>query len=164
MSYTDDNLQKAFVGESQANRKYLAFAQKADSDGYPQVAKLFRAAAEAETVHALAHFAKMDAVKSTEENLRQAIIGETMEATEMYPSMITHAREDGNTAAETGFRWANKVEEEHAALYKEALEKLKELPEGDYYVCQVCGHTNFGEAPDICPVCSAPEEKFKKVE
>jgi rubrerythrin len=164
MTYTDDNLLKAFAGESQANRKYLAFAKKADSDGLPQVAKLFRAAAEAETVHALSHLDKLKAVKSTEENLKQAIIGETEEATEMYPSMITHAREDGNTAAETGFRWANKVEEEHAALYKEALEKLKDLPKGDYYVCQVCGHTHFGSAPESCPVCGAPKEKFKKTE
>jgi rubrerythrin len=157
-------LAKAFAGESQANRKYLAFAQKADSDGLPQVAKLFRAAAEAETVHALAHLDKMNGVGKTEENLKQAIIGETHEATEMYPSMIIHAREDGNTSAETGFRWANKVEAEHAELYKEALEKMKDLPSGDYYVCQVCGHTHFGTAPDICPVCGAPKEKFKKVE
>lgn len=162
MSYTDDNLQKAFAGESQANRKYLAFAKKAEGEGYLQVAKLFRAAAEAETVHALAHLDKMDGVKSTEENLKEAIMGETREATEMYPSMITHAKEDGNTAAETGFRWANKVESEHAELYKEALEKMKELPAGDYYVCQVCGHTHFGEAPDSCLVCGAPKEKFKK--
>jgi rubrerythrin len=164
MTYTDDNLQKAFAGESQANRKYLAFAKKADSDGYAQVAKLFRAAAEAETVHALAHLQKLKGVKTTEENLREAIMGETKEATEMYPSMITHAREDGNTEAETGFRWANKVEAEHAELYKEALEKMKSLPQGDYYVCQVCGHTHFGAAPDVCPVCGAPKEKFKKVE
>lgn len=164
MSYTDDNLEKAFIGEAQANRKYLAYAQKAESDGYKQIAKLFRAAAEAETVHALAHFAKMNAVGSTEENLKQAITGETYEAQEMYPSMISHAKQDGNTAAETGFRWANKVEEEHVALYKEALEKMKDLPAGDYYVCQVCGHTHFGQAPESCPICGAPKEKFKKVE
>lgn len=164
MSYTDDNLQKAFAGESQANRKYLAFAKKADGDGYKQIAKLFRATAEAETVHALAHLSKLNGVNSTEDNLREAITGEIYEAKEMYPAMVIHAREDGNTVAETGFRWANRVEEEHATLYKEALEKLKELPEGDYFVCQVCGHTHFGVAPDICPICGAPKEKFKKVE
>jgi len=163
MSYTDDNLAKAFAGESQANRKYLAYAKKADSEGLTQVAKLFRAAAEAETVHAMAHLDKLNGVKTTEENLKEAILGETQEATEMYPSMVTHAREDGNTAAETGFRWANKVEQEHAELYKEALENMKNLPQGDYYICQVCGHTHFGSAPDICPVCGAPKEKFKKV-
>lgn len=163
MTYTDDNLQKAFAGEAQANRKYLAFAKKAESEGYKQVAKLFRAVAEAETVHAMSHLQKMNGVKSTEDNLRQAVIGETYEANEMYPSMITHAREDGNTEVETGFRWADKVEAEHAELYKEALEKLKNLPEGDYFVCQICGHTHFGSAPEVCPVCGAPKEKFTEI-
>lgn len=163
MSHTDDNLKKAFEGESQANRKYLAYAKKAEGEGYKQVAKLFRAAAEAETVHAMSHLQKMGGVKSTEENLREAILGETHEATEMYPTMITHAREDGNTEAQTGFRWANQVEAEHAELYKEALDKLKELPVGDYYVCQICGHTHFDAAPNLCPICGSPKENFIEV-
>jgi len=164
MTYTDDNLEKAFAGEAQANRKYLAYAAKADGEGYPQIAKLFRAAAESETIHALSHLDKLGTVKSTEENLKKAITGELQEATVMYPSMFIHAREEGQTAAETGFRWARRVEEEHADYYKEALEKMKELPAVDYYVCQVCGHVHPGKAPDNCPVCGAPKEKFKKVE
>jgi len=164
MSYTDDNLAKAFAGESQANRKYLAYAKKADSEGLTQVAKLFRAAAESETIHAMSHLDKLGVVGSTEENLRKAIIDETQEATVMYPSMFIHAREEGQTAAETGFRWARRVEEEHADYYKEALERMKDLPTEDYYVCQVCGHVHPGKAPDNCPVCGAPKEKFKKVE
>lgn len=164
MNYTNENLKKAFSGESQANRKYLAFAKKADEEGLAQVAKLFRAAADAETVHALAHLDKLDGVKTTEENLKQAIEGETHEAEEMYPAMILHAKEENNKAAEVGFRWANEVEAEHAELYKEALSKLRDMESGDYYVCQACGHTHFKNAPDVCPVCGAPKEMFKKVE
>lgn len=164
MTYTDDNLKKAFAGESQANRRYLAFAKKAEGDGLKQVAKLFRAVAAAETVHANLHLDKMGEVKDTEENIRQAIKGETYEATEMYPSMITHAREDSNTEAETIFRWADKVEGEHAELFKEALEKMKDLPESDYYICQGCGHTHVSEAPEFCPVCGASRDSFIKAE
>ncbi|MBW6431942.1 rubrerythrin family protein [Patescibacteria group bacterium] len=164
MNYTHENLKKAFAGESQANRKYLAFAKKADEEGLIQVAKLFRAAAEAETIHALAHLEKLDMVKSTEENLKHAIEGETHEADQMYPAMILHAREENNQAAEIGFKWANAVEAEHADLYKTALEKMGDLNETDYYVCQVCGHTHEGEPEGNCPVCGAPKEKFKRVE
>lgn len=164
MSYTEENLKKAFAGESQANRKYLAFAKKADDEGLAQVAKLFRAAADAETVHAHAHLDKLGGVKSTGENLKEAIQGETHEAEEMYPSMIRHAKDEGNAAAETGFRWANKVESEHAGLYKSALSKMKEMESTDYYVCQVCGHTHEGKPEGNCPVCDAPKEKFKRIE
>lgn len=163
MSHTEDNLKKAFAGEAEANRKYLAFAKKAEGEGYKQIAKLFRATAEAETVHAMSYLHTLGAIKSTEENLKEAILGEIQEATEMYPSMITHAREDGATQAQTGFRWANQVEAEHAELYKEALNKLKELPVVDYYVCQVCGYTGSKAAPDFCPICNAPKEKFTEV-
>lgn len=164
MNYTHENLLKAFSGESQANRKYLAFSKKADEEGYAQVAKLFRAAAEAETVHALSHLEKIGEIGSTEENLRQAIKGETHEAEKMYPSMILHAKEEGNKAAEIGFRWANEVEKEHANLYKKALELMEGLEEIDYFVCQICGHTNEGEITGNCPVCGAKKENFKKVE
>lgn len=164
MNYTKENLKKAFAGESQANRKYVAFAKKADQEGYKQIAKLFRAAAEAETIHALSHLDKLDGVGTTEENLKEAIEGETHEAEEMYPAMILHAKEENNQAAEIGFRWANKVESEHAALYKKALAEMDNAEIVDYYVCQLCGHTHVGEAPDVCSVCGAPKEKFKKVE
>lgn len=164
MNYTKENLKKAFAGESQANRKYVAFAKKADQEGYKQIAKLFRAAAEAETIHALSHLDKLDGVGTTEENLKEAIEGETHEAEEMYPAMILHAKEENNQAAEIGFSWANKVESEHAALYKKALAEMNNAEIVDYYVCQLCGHTHVGEAPNVCPVCGAPKEKFKKVE
>lgn len=164
MDYTHENLLKAFSGESQANRKYLAFSKKAEEEGYVQVAKLFRAAAEAETVHALSHLEKLGFVGTTEKNLREAIDGETHEAEQMYPAMILHAKEEGNQAAEIGFRWANEVEKEHAALYRKALENLENLEDVDYFICQICGHTHEGEPQKGCPVCGAPNEKFKLVE
>lgn len=163
MNYTHENLKKAFAGESEANRRYLAFAKKAQEEGLTQVSKLFRAAAEAETIHALAHLDKIGEIKSTKENLESAIKGETHEAEKMYPSMILHAKEEGNQEAVIGFKWANEVEREHANLYKEALEKLENLEEIDYNVCQVCGHTHVGEAPNVCPVCGAPKEKFRLI-
>ncbi|MEJ5187413.1 MAG: rubrerythrin family protein [Candidatus Geothermincolales bacterium] len=161
---TMDNLKEAFAGESQANRKYLAFAAKADQEGYPQVAKLFRAAAEAETVHAMAHLRAMKAIGTTEENLRAAIEGETAEFQKMYPRMMEEAKAEGNNEAYISFANANAVEEIHAGLYKKALENLGNNEEVDYYVCQVCGNTVENEAPERCPICGAPREKFKKVD
>jgi rubrerythrin len=163
---TEDNLQDAFAGESQANRKYLAFAKKADADGKPQVAKLFRAAAEAETVHAHAHFRVMDGVKSTEENLQAAIEGEGFEFEEMYPKFISEAIDEANKGAETSFRNANAVEEIHHTLYTEALETVKggaDLPEQKIFVCPVCGNTVGGEAPNACPICGVPGSKFMEI-
>ena len=167
MTKTDDDLKAAFAGESQANRKYLAFAAQAEKDGFPQIAKLFRAAAEAETVHALTHLRNMGGIKSTPENLRAAIEGEVYEYTKMYPGFIADAGAEKQKAAEIGFKGANAVEEVHAGLYKkalEAVEKKKDLPKKDIYVCQVCGMTVEGEAPDECPVCKAKKDKFKKVD
>lgn len=164
MSKTEKNLQDAFAGESQANRKYLAFAKKAEEDGYKQIAKLFRAAAEAETVHAMNHFRALDGIKSTKENLDAAIGGETYEFQIMYPQMIEDAKAEGNKRAEMTFNYANAVEKIHAELYKKALENLGKNPEVDYYVCQVCGNTVEGEPPDKCPICGAPKKMFKKVE
>jgi rubrerythrin len=164
MNKTTENLKAAFAGESQANRKYLAFARKAEEDGYPQVAKLFRAAAEAETVHAHAHLKVLGGIKSTEENLREAISGETHEFTEMYPKFIETAKSEGNTQAEVSFANANSVEKIHAELYRKALENLGNNEEVDYYVCQVCGNTVEREAPDVCPICGAPKNMFKKIE
>ena len=167
MMSTEDNLNAAFAGESQANRKYLAFAKKADEEGLKQVAKLFRAAADSETVHALNHLRVLKGVKSTKENLQEAIDGETHEFTEMYPKMIEEAEKEGNQGALISFNGANAAEKIHAELYKKALESVgaeKDLDEKEIYVCQICGHTVEDEAPDECPVCKAKKEKFKKID
>ncbi|MGD2270644.1 MAG: rubrerythrin family protein, partial [Desulfobacterales bacterium] len=124
MSKTEENLKDAFAGESQANRKYLAFAKKAESEGHPQVAKLFRAAAEAETVHAHAHLRTLKGIKSTAENLQEAIAGETHEFKSMYPQMIEDATSEDDKAALRSFTYANEVEKVHADLYQKALDNL----------------------------------------
>ena len=163
---TTDNLQAAFAGESQANRKYLAFAAKAEAEGRPQIAKLFRAAAAAETVHAHAHLRVMGGVKDTKQNLKAAIEGEGHEFKEMYPGFIKEAEAEGNKAAVISFRNANAVEEIHYGLYSKALETLeagRDLPAASIHVCDVCGNTVVGEVPDKCPVCGAPKTKFKEV-
>ena len=164
MSTSAKNLAAAFAGESQANRKYLAFAKQADKDGYPQVAKLFRAAAEAETVHAHAHLRTLGGIKTTAENLKEAITGETHEFKEMYPEMIDVAKAEDNKAALRSFNYANEVEKVHAELYQKALDNLDSLEDADYYVCSVCGYTCESEAPDVCPVCSAKKKAFFKVD
>lgn len=165
MSKSEKFLMDAFAGESQANRKYLAFAQKADSEGFPQAARLFRAAAEAETVHAHNHLRVAKGIRGTKENLVEAISGETHEFTKMYPEMIDAARAEGNKAAERTFSFASEVEKTHAQLYQKLLDNLggarEEYP---YYVCPVCGHTAEGNAPDVCPVCGAKGEVFKRVD
>ncbi len=160
---TMKNLQEAFAGESQANRKYLAFAEKADKEGYLQVARLFRAAAHAETVHALAHLRTMGKVGSTMENLRAAIDGETHEFTRMYPAMIEKAKQEGQDAALKSFSFANSVEVEHASLYQMALDNLHSLEPTDYHVCSVCGYTCAGAAPEVCPVCRSTAAAFTKI-
>src|SRR4030066_1934487 len=164
MSKTEKNLQDAFAGESQANRKYLAFAKKAEQEGYKQVAKLFRAAAEAETVHAHNHLRTLGGIKSTKENLEEAISGESYEFQKMYPQMIEDAKAEDKKGAERSFSYANEVEKVHADLYKKALENLGSNPDIDYYVCQVCGYTAEGEAPDQCPVCKSKKQMFRKVD
>ena len=164
MSKTEQNLKDAFAGESQANRKYLAFAKKAEAEGFKQVARLFRAAAEAETVHAHNHLRELGGIKSTKENLEEAINGESYEFQKMYPQMIKDAESEGNKGALRSFNYANDVEKIHAALYKKALENLGKNPDADMYVCQVCGYTVEGEAPDECPVCKAKKQSFKKID
>jgi rubrerythrin len=160
---TEDNLKDAFAGESQANRRYLAFAKKAEEEGHKQVAKLFRAAAEAETVHALNHL-NILGVGITEENLKEAIKGEHYENTEMYPKFIEEAKTEGNEQANMSFSGANEVEKIHEELYKKALENLGKNEELDYYVCSVCGNTVEGESPDVCIICGQPKEKFRRIE
>jgi rubrerythrin len=163
---TAENLQAAFAGESQANRRYLAFARKADAEGYTQIAKLFRAAAEAETVHALSHFRAMGGVKGTAENLQAAIEGEGYEFKEMYPKFLAQAEAEGNKRAVATFRYALEAEKVHHALYSEALNAFnagKDLPQASIFVCSVCGYTVAGAAPDECPACGARREKFGEV-
>ncbi len=165
MPTTTDNLQTAFAGESQANRKYLAFAKKADKDGYPQIAKLFRAAAEAETIHALAHFANMGGVNGTRENVESAIAGETYEFTEMYPPMVAQANKEGHKG-KVMLGFAEKVERVHAKLFTQALELLragKDLGQAEIYLCPVCGDLEIGVVPEKCPICGALGSKYEKV-
>ena len=165
MSKTEDALKEAFAGESQANRTYLAFAEKADKEGFPQAAKLFRAAAEAETVHAHNHLRALNGILSTKENLQEAVNGETHEFKSMYPAMIESARAEGNKVAERSFHYANEVEKIHAKLYQEMLDNLGKSQETyPYYVCPVCGYTAGKEAPDICPVCGAKGKMFRKTD
>lgn len=164
MVTTLENLQEAFAGESQANRKYLAFAKQAERDGYQQTARLFRAAAAAETVHALAHLRAMKGIGSTIDNLKEALAGETHEFKNMYPDMIKLAEQEGHKAATRSFTYANEVEQTHAELYQKAIDNLENMAECDYYICSVCGHTHEKEAPAKCPVCGANSNAFFKSE
>ncbi len=167
MSKTSDNLQDAFAGESQANRKYLYFAEKADEEGHKQIARLFRAASDAETVHARNHLRVMQGIKSTKDNLLAAIGGENYEFTKMYPEFIKQADAEGNNKAKDSFDLANKVEQIHHRLYQEALgmlERGQPMAEKPIYVCQVCGNTVDGEAPEKCPICGAPKKMFKPID
>ena len=164
-SRTLENLKEAFAGESQANRTYLAFAKQADADGYPQVAKLFRAAAEAETIHAHAHLKAMEGVGSTNENLLAAVGGETHEFQSMYPPMIAEAKKECFKKAERSFNFASQVEQIHANLYQKALDSLgQKVAAVDYYVCPVCGNTVEGKPTDPCPICGTPANRFFKVD
>jgi rubrerythrin len=167
MGKSEDDLRAAFAGESQANRKYLAFAAQAEKDGFKQIAKLFRAAADAETVHALSHLKTLGGIKTTVENIKAAVEGELYEFTKMYPGFIEDAKKESNKGAERTFTFANAVEKIHHDLYNAALkvaESKKDLPAKTIYVCQVCGMTVEGDAPDNCPVCKAKKEMFKKIE
>ena len=167
MTKSEEGLKTAFAGESQANRKYLAFAKQAEKDGLPGVAHLFRAAAAAETVHAHNHLRTLGGIKNTKENLKEAIEGEFYEFTTMYPEFIDNAKTESNAAAERTFNYANEVEKIHHELYKKALESVEngeDLIETDIYVCSICGYTHEGEAPDKCPVCGAVKKAFNKVE
>ena len=165
MPTTDDNLKTAFAGESQANRKYLAFAQKAEKDGLPNVARLFRTAAEAETIHALGHFNAMGGVGGTAENLQAAVDGETYEYTEMYPPMLQQAESEGHKAKRM-FGYAVKAEEVHAKLYQMALEAVQrgeDLSDVEFYLCPFCGYIEIGKPTDPCPICGAKPEKFIQI-
>jgi rubrerythrin len=163
MNKTGENLKSAFAGESQANRRYLAFAQKAEEEGFTQAAKLFRAAAQAETIHALNHLGAIGEVKTTIENLNAALGGETFEYSKMYPEYLGVAKAEGNKQATWSFDVANKVEQVHAKLYQKAIDAIqnkKDMAKIEYYVCGTCGNTVEGEPPEVCPICGSPRSKF----
>lgn len=165
MSITTDNLKTAFAGESQANRKYLAFAKKAEQDGFPVVARLFKAAADAETIHALAHLQAMDGVGSTLDNLKAAVEGETYEFQTMYPPMVKQAETESHKGKRM-FALAEKAEAVHAKLYAMALEAVKngkDLSATAFYLCPVCGHIEMDQAPASCPICGTKAERFQKI-
>lgn len=155
------NLMAAFAGESEANRKYTAYAKQAEKEGKVNAAKLFRAAADAETIHALKHFEVAGKVGSTAENLKDGVKGETYEYKEMYPDFVKEAEAEGNKAALMSFTFAMKAEEVHAKLYQEALENLDQTEEVFYYLCPVCGNIEKS-IPEKCSICGAPGSKFIK--
>ena len=164
MSKTQENLMAAFAGESQANRKYLAYGKQAEKEGFPQVAKLFRAAAEAETIHAHAHLRAAGKIGDTMANLKDAIGGETYEFTKMYPDMIKDAEAEDKRAVKKYMEFVNAVEEVHAKLYQKALDAKGKVADVDYYICGVCGYTHEGPHSDKCPVCNAAASAFYKVD
>ena len=166
MSKSIDNLKTAFAGESQANRKYLAFAKKADEEGFPADRQTLPCRRAAETVHAHNHFRAMDGVKGTAENLEAAIDGENYEVVSMYPPMLAEAEAEGDKRAALSFKYALAVEKIHEALYRKAAEffgKGKDMPATEFYVCPVCGFTHEGRLEGRCPVCNTPGEKFEKI-
>ena len=164
-SKTVENLKAAFAGESQANRKYTYFAEKADSEGYKQIAKLFRAAAHAEAIHARSHLRALAAIQGTAENLQAAIDGESYEVTSMYPEFIDEARLAEEKKALRSFTWAYEVEKVHEALYRQALASMGEDGTAvDYYVCPICGYTHAGPMSENCPVCGTLADKFECIE
>jgi len=164
MSKTTDNLKTAFAGESQAYRKYKAFAKKAEEEGFHNAARLFKAAAKAEKIHALSHLNNLGMIKSTAENLQAAVQGETFEFTEMYPDFIQQAKADTNSSAERAFHFANEAEKVHAKLYQDALNNLNDKTEKVYYLCPVCGFIEEGDQHDRCPICGAMKSLFKKID
>ena len=161
---TEENLRAAFAGESQAHMRYLIFADVAEREGKPNIARLFRAIAYAEQVHAQNHLRELAGIKDTPGNLAEAIAGETFEVEEMYPAYDAVADLQGESGAKRSIHYALEAEKIHAQMYrraKEAAEKGKDLELGTMYICPVCGYTVEGEAPEYCPVCGAPRDKFK---
>ncbi|EKE20319.1 MAG: Rubrerythrin [uncultured bacterium] len=167
MSKTQEDLKAAFAGESQANRKYLAFAKVAEKEGKVNLAKLFRAVAEGETIHALKHLSVLGQVKDSIENVKGAIAGETFEIESMYPGFIVDAQGEGEKSAETSFVQANEVEKNHQKQFAQAMEKVEtgqDIEEKQYHVCSVCGNLFDGELPEICPICKVGKSSFYSVE
>lgn len=165
MSTVHDDLKEAFAGESQAFQKYSAFAKKAEAEGMPNIARLFRTTAAAEKIHAEGHFNALQGVGTTQQNLEAAISGETYEFTDMYPPMVARAEAEGHRAKKM-FAWAVAAERIHAELYQKALEAVrlgKDLAECRFYLCPLCGHIEFGKPPESCPICNLKGEKYVEV-
>jgi rubrerythrin len=163
---TEESLLEAFAGESQANRRYLAFAKQAKKEGFPQIAHRFRAIAEAETVHAHNHLRNYGGIKNTLENLKVARDGEHYEFTTMYPEFIEIAKKENEKKALRDFDYANQVEKIHYELYTkaiEAVEKGTDLQETSMFICDVCGYTCEDETPDKCPICGASHKRFTEI-
>ncbi len=163
---TEENLKEAYAGESQANRKYASFAEQADSEGFKNVARLYRAASEAEAIHARRLLRVMGNVGPTAENLKKSVEGETYEFTSMYPEFIKHAESEKKSEAITAFTYAMKAEEVHAGLYKRALDAVhgkRDMVVGTVSICTICGNIMFGEPPDKCPICNAFKKKFQEI-
>ena len=166
MSKTQEDLKAAFAGESQANRKYLAFAKAAEKEGKANLAKLFRAVAEGETVHALKHLGNLGEIKDSAENLKSAIAGETYEIETMYPGFIADAENEGEKGAHLSFFGANEVEKTHQREFMAALSQVEDgidIAGQKYFVCQVCGQLELAEAPENCPICKAPKTSLIEI-
>ncbi len=161
---TEKNLAEAFSGESQANRKYLAYSKQADLEGFLFIAKVFRAVAEAETIHAHSHLKSLGGIKSTAENLKAAVDGETYEFSQMYPGFIADAKSENNTVAARSFHLANEAEKVHGALYSTLLANMDNKEEKEVFLCPVCGHIALGEAPDNCPICGTKKSAYRKID
>jgi rubrerythrin len=164
---TQENLKAAFAGESQANRKYLSFSQKADEEGFKNIARLYRATSLAEEIHARRELSAMGGIGSTAENLKGSIEGETEEFTEMYPKFVEEAKKEGKSEAAIIFTHAMKAEEVHAGLYKRALEAVlagKDIEGAEVFLCPVCGNVEIGKAPERCPICGVAGKNFIRVE
>jgi rubrerythrin len=161
---TAKNVHEAFVGEAKAYQRLLAYADKAEKEGLPQIAHLFRAIAASEGVHSRRHFRLLEVIKDTQTNMEYAFQQENAVNGNYYPKMIQEAEDDGEKAAALVFSQAKDVEGVHAKLYRKALEHLTEEEFVEYHVCSVCGFVSEGDVPDHCPVCNAPRDKFFKVE
>lgn len=163
-SKSEANLHKAFVGEATASLRLKGYAEKAEKEGYPQMARLFRAISAAEEIHALKHLRIMKLIKSTQENLQESFESETKISEGIYPALIKEAIEEGHKAAEISFSQARDAEEVHGKLYKGAIEHMLDETETDYYVCTVCGYVSVGEPQENCPVCDVPPSRFIKTD
>ena len=162
---TEENLKAAFAGESQAHMRYLIFAKRAEADGFPNVARLFRAISYAEQVHATNHFDVLGMIHGSAEDLQMAIDGETYEVNEMYPAFAAVAQLQEEKGALKTTSWALQAEKVHAGMYqkaKQAVESNTDIQLGSVLICDVCGYTIEGDAPDRCPACGASKDKFRK--
>ena len=162
---TEENLKAAFSGESQAHMRYLIFAKKAEEEGYSNLARLFRAISYAEQVHATNHYNALGVIRESTDNLQVAIDGENYEVTEMYPAFNAVAKLQEEKSAQRTTDWAFQAEKIHAGMYqraKQAAERSEDIKLGAVYICDMCGYTAEGTAPERCPVCGATKEKFRK--